>query len=116
MAAKPAAGGAGAGSKPKKELDEAAITFLTDRINAEINSQIGFGAAWGDLVPGAPRSIEEAIDKKKAEIEELRKKLASVAGPAVAKDALATTSRAQFIDAVRPSPEAGFTRRRASSK
>lgn len=115
MAAKPAAGGAGAG-KPKKELDEAAITFLTDRINAEINSQIGFGAAWGDLVPGAPRSIEEAIDKKKAEIEELRMKLATLAGPAVAKDALATTSRAQFVDAVRPSPEAGFTRRRASSK
>lgn len=115
MAAKPAAGGAGAAAK-KKDLDEGAIAFITDRINAEINSQIGFGAAWGDLVPGAPRSVEEAIDKKKVEIEELRKKLASVAGPAAAKDSLATTSRAQFVDAVRPSPEASFTRRRTSSK
>ncbi len=105
------AGAAGGAGKPKKELDEKAIAFLTDRIGAEINSQLRFGAEWSELVPGLPRTVDDAIAAKRREIEELRAQAAAASGSA-GRGALATTTRAQFSDvAMRPSPEAGLVKR-----
>jgi hypothetical protein len=98
---KPAAAGAG---KKTQELDEKAIAFLTDRIKAEIESQVRFGQEWSELVPGLPRTIDDAIEAKRKELAELKAQAAKTAGAA----AFTTTTRAQFSDVARPSPETGL--------
>jgi len=104
MAAKAKPGSAAIG---KKELNEKEIAFLTDRIAAELNSQIRFGAEWSTLVPGVPRTLDEAIEAKKAEIEGLKAKSAAVGSTAM----YLSTSGAQFADTMKPSPEAGLARK-----
>mmetsp|Transcript_17274 Transcript_17274/g.60726 ORF Transcript_17274/g.60726 Transcript_17274/m.60726 type:complete len:103 (-) Transcript_17274:114-422(-) len=45
-----------------------------DRVNSEINAQINFASEWGSTLPGAalPTTIEEAIERKEAELREAK--------------------------------------------
>lgn len=90
MAAK--AGGAGGAASPSKkgDMDLAKITFITDRIQSERASQLNFYSTWGPILGNGdyPVSITDDIARRKAELEELKKKTAVEALSSTMSDAM----------------------------
>lgn len=106
MAAKPGAGAAGK-ENGRKQLTLKEIEFITDRIDAEISSQLNYGREWGELVPTAPKNVDEAIAEKRRELEEMRAKAKSLPGTEAMLHA-SLTHQAALDVVVRPSPETGL--------
>lgn len=109
MSGKPAAAGAGAKGKEdgRKQLTLREIDFLEDRIASEINAQLNYGREWGELVPHAPKNVDDAIAQKRKELEELRAKAKELAGTEVLLTASLSHTAQRDVE-VRPSPETGL--------